>query len=140
MRCCTTIYFSILWGVVSGLSINTNTSRRTIISAPFLLTTINPKECKAAQPLTSADGESFFARLERKQRIPPMKLIRPTLNQDFAVLLMRSSYNALDELDCVPMDQFQKDFFFIRSAEYLNYVNHLGPGLVKQGELCKSYH
>jgi hypothetical protein len=104
------------------------------------LTTINPKECKAAQPLTSADGESFFARLERKQRIPPMKLIRPTLNQDFAVLLMRSSYNALDELDCVPMDQFQKDFFFIRSAEYLNYVNHLGPGLVKQGELSDPYY
>ena len=32
-------------------------------------------------------------------------------------------------------DQFQKDFFLIRQAEYLPYTNALGPGLVKQGQL-----
>jgi hypothetical protein len=139
MMKCNIFHFSLLWRMVSGLSVNANISRRTAISLPFLVTTVNPQQCEAAKPLTSTDGDSFLAKIERKQRIPPLKLIRPTLNQDFAVLLMRSSYNALDELDCVPMDQFQKDFFFIRSAEYLNYVNQLGPGLVKQGELCKSF-
>jgi len=48
---------------------------------------------------------------------------------------MRSSYNALDQLDCVAMDQFQRDFFLIRQAEYLPHVESLGPGSVKQGEL-----
>ena len=41
----------------------------------------------------------------------------------------------LDQLDCVAMDQFQRDFFFIRQAEYQTYVNALGPGIVQQGEL-----
>jgi len=38
------------------------------------------------------------------------------------------------------MDQFQRDFFFIRSSEYLTYVNDLGPGVVKQGELSDPYY
>jgi hypothetical protein len=62
------------------------------------------------------------------------------LNLDFAVLLMRSSYNAVDELNFVPMDQFQRDFFLIRQAEYLPYTDSLGPGLVKQGDLTDPYY
>ena len=46
----------------------------------------------------------------------------------------------MDEIDCVAMDQFQKDFFFIRQAEYLPYTNSLGPGLVKQGDLSDAYY
>ena len=38
------------------------------------------------------------------------------------------------------MDQFQKDFFFIRQAEYLPYTASLGPGLVKQGDLSDPYY
>ena len=30
----------------------------------------------------------------------------------FAAVLMRSSYNALDEIDIIPMDEFQKRFFY----------------------------
>jgi len=33
------------------------------------------------------------------------------------------------------MDQFQRDFFFIRQAEYQTYVKAFGPGAVQQGEL-----
>eukprot|EP00587_Corethron_hystrix_P007612 CAMPEP_0113298334 /NCGR_PEP_ID=MMETSP0010_2-20120614/825_1 /TAXON_ID=216773 ORGANISM="Corethron hystrix, Strain 308" /NCGR_SAMPLE_ID=MMETSP0010_2 /ASSEMBLY_ACC=CAM_ASM_000155 /LENGTH=270 /DNA_ID=CAMNT_0000151377 /DNA_START=303 /DNA_END=1115 /DNA_ORIENTATION=+ /assembly_acc=CAM_ASM_000155 len=55
---------------------------------------------------------------------------------EFAVLLMRSSYSVLDDLDCVPMDQFQRDFFLIRQAEYQPYVDALGGvGSVSQGDL-----
>lgn len=45
-----------------------------------------------------------------------------------------------DELDMVAMDQFQRDFFLIRSAEYEPYVNDLGPGLVSQGDLTDPYY
>lgn len=128
--------YLITLGLVTGLAI----SRRqaVIASLPFIgIPILNPQESEAAPPLSSTDGDSLIPKIQRKLRLPPVKLIRSPLNQDFAVLLMRSSYNALDEIDCVAMDQFQKDFFFIRSAEYLSYVNQLGPGLVKQGELCK---
>jgi len=36
---------------------------------------------------------------------------------------------------CIHQDQFQRDFFIIRQAEYQSYVNALGPGAVKQGIL-----
>lgn len=99
-----------------------------------------PKPSVAATPMTAKEAESLSFRIERKLRIPPVKLLRPMLNLDFAVLLMRSSYNAVDELNFVPMDQFQRDFFLIRQAEYLPYTDSLGPGLVKQGDLTDPYY
>jgi hypothetical protein len=90
--------------------------------------------------MTTKEAESPGSQLERKRRKAPSKLLRSNINFNFAVLLMRSSYNAMDELDCVPMDQFQKDFFFIRQAEYLPYLNSLGAGLVKQGDLSDPYY
>lgn len=38
------------------------------------------------------------------------------------------------------MNQFQRDFFLIRAAEYEPYVNALGPGLVTQGDLTDPYY
>lgn len=58
------------------------------------------------------------------------------MNLDFAVLLMRASYNAVDTLDIVPMEQFQRDFFLIRQAEYQTYRDALGAGAVVQGDLA----
>ena len=37
-------------------------------------------------------------------------------------------------------DQFQRDFFLIRSSEYQNYVGTLGPGMVQQGDLTDPYY
>jgi hypothetical protein len=34
---------------------------------------------------------------------------------------MRSSYNAIDELDCYPMDEFQRSFFLFRQSEWETY-------------------
>jgi hypothetical protein len=45
-----------------------------------------------------------------------------------------------DELDIVAMDQFQRDFFLIRAAEYEPYVKSLGIGLVTQGDLTDPYY
>jgi hypothetical protein len=99
-----------------------------------------PRPSVAATPMTAKEADSLPFRIERQIRIPPVQLLRPVLNLDFAVLLMRSSYNAVDELNFVPMDQFQRDFFLIRQAEYLPYADSLGPGLVKQGDLTDAYY
>mmetsp|Transcript_60996 Transcript_60996/g.149357 ORF Transcript_60996/g.149357 Transcript_60996/m.149357 type:complete len:373 (-) Transcript_60996:32-1150(-) len=94
----------------------------------------------AAPPITTKETDSLLAITRRKLRKKPPKILRRKLSQDFAVLLMRSSYNALDELDCVGMDQFQRDFFLIRSSEYEAYTKALGDGLVKQGDLTDPYY
>ena len=114
-------------------------TRRNVL-ATFSLLTSTPLIANGAPVMTASEADNFSARLERSRRKPAPKLLRPSLNMDFAVLLMRSSYQAMDELDCVAMDQFQKDFFLIRQAEYLPYVDTLGPGLVKQGELSDPYY
>jgi len=96
-----------------------------------------PQAALAAPPLTAEETDNFSARLERSLRPKPAKVLRPRMNLDFAVLLMRSSYNALDDLDVCAMDQFQRDFFLIRSAEYKPYVDrYFGGTGVQQGDLC----
>jgi hypothetical protein len=94
----------------------------------------------AAEPVQSKDTDSLMAIIKRKLRAKPPKVLRRKLSQDFAVLLMRSSYNALDELDCIAMDQFQRDFFLIRSSEYQDYTKALGDGMVQQGDLTDPYY
>lgn len=126
-----------------NLNIQTKTSRRNAIGTISSIASaqlFGPQCANAATPLTPQEADNNMARLERKLRKPPPKVLRLELNLDFAVCLMRSSYNAVDELDFVAMDQFQKDFFLIRQAEYLPYVNELGPGLIKQGELTNPYY
>ena len=90
----------------------------------------------AAAPLTAEEADNVSARIERALRLKPPKVLRTRMNLDFAVLLMRSSYNAVDMIDVVPMQQFQKDFFLIRQAEYQYYANALGPGAMQQGDLA----
>jgi len=90
----------------------------------------------AAPPLTADVADNFSARAERALRPKPAKVLRPRMNLDFAVLLMRSSYNAVDEIDIVAMDQFQRDFFLIRQAEYKPYADSLGAGAMMQGDLA----
>ena len=90
----------------------------------------------AAPPLTAEEADNFQARFERGLRSKPARVLRQRMNIDFAVLLMRSSYNAVDELDIVAMDQFQKDFFLIRQAEYQYYSDSLGVGAMSQGDLA----
>lgn len=94
----------------------------------------------AAEPVRPKDTDSVLAIAKRKLRPKPPKILRRKLSQDFAVLLMRSSYNALDEMNCVAMDQFQRDFFLIRVAEYETYTNYLGSGMVTQGDLTDPYY
>lgn len=95
----------------------------------------SPQSGHAVAPITQYDTENGIAKVARLMRSKPPKILRQRIATDFAVLLMRSSYAITDTLDIIPMNQFQRDFFLIRSAEYENYVQSLGPGYVKQGDL-----
>lgn len=101
---------------------------------------VSPEHANAAAPITEKETDSLGVLAKRALRPKPPKLLRRKLSQDFAVLLMRSSYDALDQLDCVAMDQFQRDFFLIRRSEYEPYIKALGPGLVQQGDLTDPYY
>jgi hypothetical protein len=91
----------------------------------------------AAAPLTAEIADDPIARFERTFLRPrPAKVLRPRMNLDFAISLMRSSYNALDGIDIVPMDRFQRDFFLLRQAEYQSYADALGAGMTMQGDLA----
>ena len=81
---------------------------------------ITPSPAIAAAPITIGESENVGSQLLRLIRPKPPRILRTKLNQDFAVLLMRSSYNVLDQLDCVAMDQFQRDFFIIRQGSELS--------------------
>lgn len=79
-------------------------TRRTVLSTLMtipLLVSASP--ALAALPVTIGEADGLAARAERAIRPKPPKALRPRLNQDFAVLLTRSSYNALDQIDCVAM-------------------------------------
>jgi hypothetical protein len=62
-----------------------------------------PDSALASPPVSAKDTDSLLARFQRARRPKTPKVLRRKLSQDFAVLLMRSSYNALDEIDCVAM-------------------------------------
>ena len=119
---------------------NTCCSLAAAATAATTVATTTPLPASAAEPIQARDTDSVLAIARRKLRPKPPKILRRKLSQDFAVLLMRSSYNALDEMDCVAMDQFQRDFFLIRVSEYETYTNNLGAGMVKQGDLTDPYY
>ena len=114
------------------------------ISNGFLSSHISPttlKECnkKSYNPVNrnvlKAKTESKFVQyLDLKNRPAPINIPRRRLELKFAVQMMRTSYNAVDWLDCSPMDEFQKDFFLYRQQEWDKYrSNHAN---IMQGDLA----
>jgi hypothetical protein len=114
---------------------NSDASRRIFLHTGLLSPFLAPELCHAVAPITQYETETGWAKVARLLRADPPKILRPRMARDFAVLLMRSSYAVTDALDIIPMNQFQRDFFLIRSSEYAPYVASLGPGYVQQGEL-----
>lgn len=92
----------------------TFSSRRSFIgrSTMPLLTaaSIFPPGAWAAAPISVKDTENVGARFERARHPKPPKMLRRKLSQDFAVLLMRSSYAVLDDLDCIAMVRVCRSF------------------------------
>jgi hypothetical protein len=83
----------------------------TIVAATLMSPTIPPQPADAESfsltslPVGSRAREMIEASMRPKIRALP----RRRLEQDFAVLLMRTSYAVADELDFMPMDEFQKE-------------------------------
>lgn len=76
----------------------------------------------STSPAAADDGPSYWEwlgrQVELKLRPKPYQGLRLQVEQDLAVLLMRSSYQVVDELDCVAMDAFQKSQFLFRQEEW----------------------
>ena len=116
------------------LMVQNNVSRRRLMISTISSISIAAglsQSALAAPPLTAEEADNFQARLERGLRLKPQRVLRQRMNLDFAVLLMRSSYNAVDDINIVAMEQFQKDFFLIRQAEYKYYSDYLGAGAMQ---------
>ena len=62
----------------------------------------------------------------------PVRIPRSRLNQQFAVLLMRSVYDAVDELDFISMSDFQAKFWKLRQSLYEPYLLQYRPLQIKQ--------
>jgi hypothetical protein len=60
----------------------------------------------------------FATFIERKSRPDHIGIPRKRMELTFSVQLMRLSYAVVDDLDFVPMDEFQKDFFLFRQDEW----------------------
>ncbi|GFR46801.1 hypothetical protein Agub_g8433, partial [Astrephomene gubernaculifera] len=65
----------------------------------------------------------------------PVTFPRKSLNQPFAVLLMRSGYETVDELDFIPMNEFQKDFWKLRASEQEAYNLQYSPLKPRVGDI-----
>ena len=97
-----------------------------------------PRPLRAAAAETELAGTkppapTWREALERQLRPTPKLLPRRRMDLDFAVLLMRTTYATADELDFMPMDEFQKAFFLLRQAEWDVYKQALPR--VTQGDL-----
>ena len=79
---------------------------------------------KVTSPQATADPsilEGLASALEKKRRPNHVALPRRRVDLPFAVQLMRASYNAIDWLNCTPMDEFQRSFFLFRQSEWEDY-------------------
>lgn len=76
--------------------------------------------------------------IEKARRPPHIGIPRARMNVPFAVQLMRTSYEAADELDFVPMDEFQKTFFKFRQSEWEDYMDY--HPRVMQGDLAETLY
>lgn len=66
---------------------------------------------------------------------PCVTLRRRALDQRFAVLLLRSGYDAVDALDFIPMDNFQRIFWKLRQSEQEPYNFQYDPLKPRVGDL-----
>ena len=104
----------------------TTISRRKWLSSLSVGTILLSQQqvANAAPPLTAEVADNFQARLERSLRPKPAKVLRPRMNLDFAVLLMRSSYNAVDQIDIVAMVRFMYTYGI---HSFISLLHHIIP-------------
>jgi len=65
----------------------------------------------------------------------PVLIPRKSLEAEFAVSLLRSGYETADYMNFVAMDQFQREFWLRRRAEWESYKFLYDPVVVEQGKI-----
>ena len=65
----------------------------------------------------------------------PIQIPRKSLDPEFAVSLLRSGYETADSMNFVAMDQFQREFWLHRRAEWESYRFLYDPLVVEQGKI-----
>jgi hypothetical protein len=65
----------------------------------------------------------------------PVKFPRKPLEGAFAVLLLRSAYEAIDDVDMLPMDEFQATSWKFRASEWEPYKYLYEPLRIEQGKI-----
>lgn len=71
------------------------------------------------------DNQSGIIGLINKFKKPShIGVPRSKMDLQFAVQLMRNSYNTVDQLDFVAMDEFQRTFFLFRQNEWEDYKSY----------------
>eukprot|EP00892_Ulva_mutabilis_P004717 jgi/Ulvmu1/2617/UM014_0068.1 len=110
-----------------------NVSRRAYLAA-FLTLSSQYSVPNAAQ--ASVAGFQLPWSSFGKVQPGPVRLPRKQLVLNFAVLLMRSTYEAVDALDFIAMDQFQIRFFKLRQSEFEPYKFLVDPLQIPIGNLA----
>jgi len=120
-----------------------------VAAAPVLLASqpASALDTRASLSIFGSDGDAppalsdeIVSQLRRRldpkyvseKRPEHVRVPRGFLFQKFAVLLMRSCYEAVDDLDFIAMNDFQKQFFLLRADEWEKYVAETDT---KQGDL-----
>eukprot|EP00198_Chlamydomonas_reinhardtii_P010335 XP_001699672.1 predicted protein [Chlamydomonas reinhardtii] len=95
-----------------------------------------------ALPTPQATGADLAEYLSRAFPPPPEPVMFPRnkLTQPFAVLLMRSAYEAVDDLDFIAMNDFQKQFWRLRASEQEAYNLQYDPLKPKIGDISDSLY
>lgn len=107
---------------------------------PFLPNLLAPFPSSSCQPTRASPDVAYqlddgFGSFILPLPPAPVQFPRKSLNRKFAVLLMRSAYDAVDDLDFVPMDKFQVKFWKLRQSEVEPYTLQYSPLKVKYGDL-----
>ena len=143
---------SVLLFVVGGVALHSNHQRAPLLPQPdrrlfirALASTAAAVPAVASAERTGlldvdATGLSLPRAFELSLPKPELpRANRAPLDQKFAVCMMRSSYNTVDELDFCAMDAFQKRFFLIRQDAWQPYLARARAALGRppeQGELA----
>ena len=119
-------------------STNAQLKRRAVLlgSAVFTLPATPP----ANAALDAVNQENINNALRRALFAAPVRIPRPNLKLPFAVLLMRSSYEALENTNIYDMREFQIEFWRLRADMQPSYVESIKPGLFRQGDLTDSLY
>jgi hypothetical protein len=86
-------------------------------------------------PAFAVDAPNPLRLVELRLRPRPPAIARSRIDQDFAVLLMRTSYSVAEEMRFVAMDQFQRSFFLRRQDEWQPYLAVVDGMTPRQGDL-----